>query len=502
VRVLLALLFACAGLLNSQPQPVGAASLPAHVRVVAPNGSTNKYTCGQTFDTVTGWSDPCDLQTALARAREDPTIKEIWVKTGTYTPHNSDVNVSFSIRPGLWVFGGFRGNETARVQRTFANLNDQMTLLSGKLAASPLQSKQVVTVIAEPANQTDVTVLDRLFIANGNGNGNNGAGLYIRNSNVYISSSRISNNVASQNGGGLYATGSKVTIVFSQILNNNSGSNGGGIAAVSSNIVLANTIFMGNQSFSSGKGVFSGNGGRFTIVNSIFYGNPGDGYPIALFSNGNNTSVEIETSIVQGGCDPEQRNLQCGSTVNTTANPGIVTTVGPDGNLGTADDLIYLPDSPFNTISTSQNTPADPYDINDDKTTTSYPYTMNGGPVVPTAVTVYDFSATPEADGILLTWETATEIDNLGFNLYRRAAGSAEFVLLNPHLIESQSPGSLLGAAYSFFDPADSGMSYTYRLQALDANGSLQSFDLAYQPSTSASCDFRPRIFLPIITGR
>jgi len=43
----------------------------------------------------------------------------------------------------------------------------------------------------------------------------------------------------------------------------------------------------------------------------------------------------------------------------------------------------------------------------------------NGTPCsIPTAVDLAAFTATGQKDGILLEWETATEVDNLGFTLY------------------------------------------------------------------------------------
>ncbi len=39
--------------------------------------------------------------------------------------------------------------------------------------------------------------------------------------------------------------------------------------------------------------------------------------------------------------------------------------------------------------------------------------------IAPTAVELASFTATPQAQSILIEWETVSEIDNLGFNLYR-----------------------------------------------------------------------------------
>ena len=51
-----------------------------------------------------------------------------------------------------------------------------------------------------------------------------------------------------------------------------------------------------------------------------------------------------------------------------------------------------------------------------------------------------------------VTWETATELDNVGFNLYRAKDIDGPWTLLNATLIPSQSPGSVFGATYTWLD--------------------------------------------------
>jgi hypothetical protein len=70
----------------------------------------------------------------------------------------------------------------------------------------------------------------------------------------------------------------------------------------------------------------------------------------------------------------------------------------------------------------------------------------------PTAVELVAFTAAPAEDGILLEWETASELDLLGFNLYRADSPDGELVRLNASLIPAQFPGSPSGAAYELLD--------------------------------------------------
>jgi len=60
---------------------------------------------------------------------------------------------------------------------------------------------------------------------------------------------------------------------------------------------------------------------------------------------------------------------------------------------------------------------------------------------VPIAVTLAHFAAETDAEGVRVTWETASEIDNLGFNLYRSASADGPYAQLNASLIPVQYPG-------------------------------------------------------------
>ena len=94
----------------------------------------------------------------------------------------------------------------------------------------------------------------------------------------------------------------------------------------------------------------------------------------------------------------------------------------------------------------------------------------------PTAVKLSNFSATPQGSSVLATWETATELDNLGFNLYRSTTPQGPFDQLNDTLIPTQNPGQVLGATYTWLDEGvASGGTYYYLLEDVDINGVITS---------------------------
>lgn len=91
----------------------------------------------------------------------------------------------------------------------------------------------------------------------------------------------------------------------------------------------------------------------------------------------------------------------------------------------------------------------------------------------PLAVTLANFDAQQQGDAVLVSWETAAELDNAGFNLYRSASEAAPQELLA--YLPSAAPGSAQGAAYSYQDAtAAAGQTWYYWLEAIDLNGGAE----------------------------
>ena len=90
----------------------------------------------------------------------------------------------------------------------------------------------------------------------------------------------------------------------------------------------------------------------------------------------------------------------------------------------------------------------------------------------PLAIALASFGATAMSDHILVAWETVSELDNTGFNLWRGTSEAGPYIQLNETLIPAQAPGSTLGFIYTFedFDVAP-GETYWYTLEDLDVSG-------------------------------
>jgi len=89
----------------------------------------------------------------------------------------------------------------------------------------------------------------------------------------------------------------------------------------------------------------------------------------------------------------------------------------------------------------------------------------------PLAVTLAEFSAAQQGDAVQVSWETVSELDNAGFNLYRSESAAGPQTLLA--YLPSSSPGGTAGAAYSYEDRAGlvPGTTYFYWLEDVATSG-------------------------------
>lgn len=96
-----------------------------HVKSSAPAGGD-----GLTWGTAMN-----DLQLALAAATPRSGVTEIWVAEGNYVPSPTDATVSFVLRSGLALYGGFAGGETGVGQR---DVEAHPTVLNGDIAGDDI----------------------------------------------------------------------------------------------------------------------------------------------------------------------------------------------------------------------------------------------------------------------------------------------------------------------------------------------------------------------------
>ncbi len=111
-------------------------------------------------------------------------------------------------------------------------------------------------------------------------------------------------------------------------------------------------------------------------------------------------------------------------------------------------------------------------------------------PLSPIVVDLVSFTAEQVGEGVLLRWKTASEINQAGFNIYRRAAGEEAFSRINERIIFSDPANSTTGAEYSYIDHPDSEGQFFYKLQSVELDGSA-TFSETISVSMSTAVDER-----------
>ena len=78
---------------------------------------------------------------------------------------------------------------------------------------------------------------------------------------------------------------------------------------------------------------------------------------------------------------------------------------------------------------------------------------------------------------ILIEWSTASELDTVGFNIYRSDSPERGYQKINKHLIPSQGD-ALSGGDYLYRDNSvDEGKTYYYQLEDIDSVGNATRHD-------------------------
>jgi predicted outer membrane repeat protein len=222
------------------------------------------------------WSTAfCSLQSGIDAAFEAGG-GEVWVRAGIYKPFVEDRDSTFTLRPGVRLYGGFRGTETLRNER---NPKANRTMLSGDIGAAGLPADNCYHVVTAATD----TQIDGFIISRGNANGlkqkGAGGGIVIPNGSrkVVLANCTLEKNMASWQGGGVYGERIEMTATNCTFFSN-SASGGGGLASQgSSDISIQNCIFSANTSQSGGGALSMENEPRVTLSDTQFTSNKSTG---------------------------------------------------------------------------------------------------------------------------------------------------------------------------------------------------------------------------------
>ncbi|MCP4000192.1 MAG: T9SS type A sorting domain-containing protein [Gammaproteobacteria bacterium] len=84
------------------------------------------------------------------------------------------------------------------------------------------------------------------------------------------------------------------------------------------------------------------------------------------------------------------------------------------------------------------------------------------------------FNAEPAFSKVVFSWETASELENLGFNLFIKKQDEEEWFVLNEEIIPGKGNTSS-GSKYQFVhDDVKAGETYSYRLESVSYNGEIE----------------------------
>lgn len=227
------------------------------------------------------------LQTAINGASSGD---QIWVACGTYKPTTgSNRDISFSLKNGVAVYGGFQGTETSLSQRSISC--SSCTILSGEIGSSNLTDNSYDVIRNQQVALNNNTVLDGFVIKDGydirpatNDTGGLGAGMYNRGINAANPCNPTIRNCIFTNNTSVFGAG-----IF------NHGSYGR-----STNPIISNCIFYNNTATDGGGaidnfGINSGSSASPTISNCLFYNNTAltAGAIYNWGGNGGNASPQI-----------------------------------------------------------------------------------------------------------------------------------------------------------------------------------------------------------------
>jgi hypothetical protein len=312
-----------------------------------------------------------DLQNGLAAASAGD---EIWISQGTYKPTSgTSRTVSFVLKNGVHLIGGFLGTETLLSQR---DILVHRTILSGDIGGPTIADNSFHVV--RGSSLSSLTILDGLTIQDGNANGvpaqseTFGPAVLVTSSSLTLSSCVIRNNHASSVGA---------------ILSNS------GVA--DRRLTLFGCLLSGNQTGPavSIQGIGGGTISQCTIANNqagvVFVGastSPSIVSNSILFFNGNGSENDqflpsTPTPTVVGCLIQGWDNANPAASSVLAVDPIFLDRFGPDGVAGTDDDNLRLRgDSPaIDHGAVSFIGTADSLDVDDDSSTGEiYPFDADG----------------------------------------------------------------------------------------------------------------------------
>lgn len=250
-----------------------------------------------------------DLQDALAAASPG---EEIWVAAGTYKPTTgTDRTLSFTLKNGVAIYGGFAGTETLLYER---DPEANVTILSGDIGVEGDNSDNSYHVV-DGSNKDRSATLDGFTITAGNASA--GGGIYIYQGSPQLYRLTLTDNHA-ELGGGMYIEDGSPRL-DGLIFTDNHARMGGGLYMFVNyppyygiDLVLTNTVFRNN--------IASGEGGGLATLFEPDQFFPPTSLTLTDVVFENNTAARTGGGMILNGGDLQMLNVTF--TGNTAAAGG------------------------------------------------------------------------------------------------------------------------------------------------------------------------------------
>jgi len=121
-------------------------------------------------------------------------------------------------------------------------------------------------------------------------------------------------------------------------------------------------------------------------------------------------------------------------------------------------------------------------------------------PTANAAVTLLYVKAESQADGILVSWETATELNTAAFRLYRAQTQDGPWDLLGDS--QQAADGEIAGQTYHYLDAnVTPGVTYYYLLEEIETNNNLIQYDAWIASATAGATATPPATLTPMHTS-
>lgn len=245
------------------------------------------------------WNSATNLQNALEMAVYGD---QIWVAAGIYYPTNgTDQTISFVVKDGVRLYGGFAGVETSLSERKILN---NKTILSGDIGVKDNLSDNSYHVLTargtSAAPITNATLIDGFVIEYGfaatyTGNNQHAGGLYLLNASPRVVNCWFRNNHSRDRGGAVFGDNASNPVFANVIFSHNNSQHDGGAVFSNSAMTFHNCLWYSNNSAYWGGAISASTNNTTNVYNSISWGNR------AAVNFNDFRNVRVRNSLVEDG---------------------------------------------------------------------------------------------------------------------------------------------------------------------------------------------------------